>query len=241
MSVQEQDDDKYVDIFERAEHKCYIRAAVVCGSIAVLMTLFATTSGKIGPVLTFGVAGLCIGYMAGSTIIFFRLFERPIGFDCTHCGKRLSTEFTWLCGYCDARNDPHEVLGTPSLAVRCGGPVCKKRPLSYLCDFCGQCIYLSDDYDGRHPALAVETKEKIDQDKQNGSVNEGHDPWADKIEEDMEEFEGSIRYEQELFKRLEHEIIKLNGDPTLGEEARKRLIDRHRRWVNAKLQAIKQI
>ncbi len=85
--------------------------------------------------------------------LFNRIEACPVRFHCPDCGKHLSSEIPWACGYCDAINAVPLTAFAFSFLHKCRW--CRNRPKAFACVHCGKLIYFDAGRDGRHAAGKV--------------------------------------------------------------------------------------
>jgi hypothetical protein len=91
-----------------------------------------------------------VGYGCFFLHVFLRRFA--VHPPCPYCGKTLSSDLSWVCGFCDqVHNSPFFF----SVFLRCKR--CGNAPKAYKCHhpICGHIVYLDRDFDASHCAYAV--------------------------------------------------------------------------------------
>jgi len=74
---------------------------------------------------------------------------------CDKCDKYISSDFAWVCSFCDAENE------TSSFLEKC--PNCTRLHLSVECPHCGHSMALDDKDDTLRPAkIRVKSKDKME-------------------------------------------------------------------------------
>lgn len=148
-----------------------------------------------------------VGYGCFHLYVFLRRFAvHPA---CPYCGKALSSDLTWVCGYCDTvHNQPYFY----SVFLRCKR--CGRKPKAYKCHYpvCGKVVYLDMDFDTTHCAYAP------------GQAP----PKIRRIEDDFEET-------WVLEERSRHHAIKLASLEADYYDQMKRRATSHREFEKAKL------
>jgi hypothetical protein len=83
------------------------------------------------------VIGLACAYW-----LFNFLGSRPIGFDCNHCGKYVTSNTPWVCGFCKQTNQNANEFPFVHKCEHCGN-----EPKAYKCHHadCGGLIFLTRD------------------------------------------------------------------------------------------------
>jgi hypothetical protein len=99
------------------------------------------------------MALVLLGLVGVGSFRLFRFLQRfAVHPACPHCGKALSSDLSWVCGFCDkAHNSPRFF----SVFLRCAR--CGERPKAYRCHHkeCQEIVYLGPQVDPTHCAYAV--------------------------------------------------------------------------------------
>jgi len=148
-----------------------------------------------------------VGYGCVHLYAFLRRFAvHPA---CPYCGKALSSDLTWVCGYCDTvHNKPYFF----SVFLRCKR--CGRKPKAYKCHYpiCGKIVYFDLDFDATHGAYAP-----------------GHaPPRVSRVEDNFEE-------QWELDARAREQAIKIAGLEADYYDQMKRRAESHKQFEKAKL------
>jgi hypothetical protein len=138
-----------IDIRRLALPWWQIIGAVAVAALGVLFNLWLFSAS-----INIFLYILIMMMLIGSCLVLAWPFK-PVGFDCPHCNKRLSTASEWVCGYCDNKNTPVPTWGLQSIVSGCGRWTCRKRPKAYVCDFCDEMIFFDKDRNDQYPATAV--------------------------------------------------------------------------------------
>jgi hypothetical protein len=77
-------------------------------------------------------------------------YKWPSTFNCPHCGRFISSQITWFCGFCKVQNPEPKGVSSFSFLDRC--PKCQSVPKAFICFHCGKSIFLDNDNDDKYPA-----------------------------------------------------------------------------------------
>jgi uncharacterized Zn finger protein (UPF0148 family) len=83
------------------------------------------------------------------------LVAQPITCSCSGCGKGISSDMEWRCGYCDCENRRTTLY---SVLYKCQS--CDRAPSAVICPYCEQTVALTERSDLSRPARYAPKKAK---------------------------------------------------------------------------------
>jgi hypothetical protein len=96
----------------------------------------------------------CFGIAAAAFVYFVVLRKQPLLLECPNCGKVVSSNTPWVCGFCGAKNS--DTLKFPFIN-QCAS--CGIEPKAYRCHHrdCGRLIFLGPDRQAENYACCAST------------------------------------------------------------------------------------
>jgi hypothetical protein len=151
----------------------------------------------------------------------------PYVFQCTACGKSLSSQMVWVCGFCDDQNVP-----SPNVFAfyqKCWNPNCRMQSKAFRCPHCHAVIFLDKDHDERHAAIVSKL---VASDELPSRPQRTPEAWEKEIDEGAKKLD-NFSQQMTFIQRKEGErIAKIDADASLDENQRKTQREYIRRYLH---------